>query len=217
MAVCNPLILGVKRSVMQYGNLADPWSIVSRNTAKLDYANWSLVELTQPPNVLVPIVNPRHGYPQCPSRQPARPASSRYSLTSVVKTVSRLWSPPQIPPLDFDEETFWPPGQFISPEPLLTPGGSSVHSESLHDVQMSIDSGVGQSTRGSQCSITGYQPTARSSILSGLTTPGPLSPLDVALTTRVSIWKTSGRQAGVIKTATMEGLIHYLLLKSLGE
>jgi hypothetical protein len=44
------------------------------------------------------------------------------------------------------------------------------------------------------------------------------SPLDIALTTRMSgyIWK-SGVQPRVIANATLEGLIHYLLLKSAGE
>jgi hypothetical protein len=125
-------------------------------------------------------------------------------------------SPPQIPPLDF-EETFWP-GPFIFTEPLPAPSSSSVHSgQSLYNGRVSIDSGVGQSTLGSQRILVGYQQSEQSSIQSGLTAPRPLSPLDVALTTRVSIYKTSRQQAGVITTATMEGLIHYLLLKSAGE
>ena len=165
--------------------------------------------------MLVPI-NPRHRNPHRPSRQPAGSTSSRVSLTRVASRVSRLWSSPQIPPLDFGEETFWPTGQFISTEPPPTPGGSSVHSrQSLYTMQTSIASGVSRSTSGSQRSAIEYQRRERSSSLSGLTASSPLSPLDVALTTRVSVWRTSGR-FGVITTATMEGLIHYLLLKSAG-
>ena len=63
----------------------------------------------------------------------------------------------------------------------------------------------------------GHQGTQQSSALNTFTASGS-SPLEVALTTRMSgyIWK-SGVQPRVISNATMEGLIHYLLLKSAGE
>ena len=177
--------------------------------AKLDYTNWSSVELTQPSNMLIPM-NPRHGHLHRLSRQSTRSTSSRLSLASVTSMVSRLRSPPQIPPPDFNnEETFWSTGQFISTEPSPTPGGSSFHSgQSLYvdAEQMSMVSGTGRSTHGSQHSTRG------SSILSVLTASRPRSPLGVALTTRVSVWKTSGRPR-IVTTATMEGLIHYFLLK----
>jgi hypothetical protein len=172
-------------------------------------------------NVLAVPINAPHRNSRRSSRQPARPtSSSRSSLTSVARTrLRRLWSPPQILPPDLGEETFWLPGsgQFYT-EPLPTPGSSSVRpGQSPNDRQISINSGVGQSTHGSQYSIVRYQQTERrrSSILSE--SSAPRSPLEVALTTRLGVWKISPQQPGVITTATMEGLIQYLLLKCAGE
>jgi hypothetical protein len=60
------------------------------------------------------------------------------------------------------------------------------------------------------------QRSDRSSILHSLYPSEPLSPLKVALTTRISVWKTRG-PGGLLTKATMEGLIDYLLQRPAGE
>jgi hypothetical protein len=95
----------------------------------------------------------------------------------------------------------------------------SESSSEYHSPRNSVVSGDSVYTSASQHSAvrqTGRLRSERSYLLNSFGASGPLSPLKVALTTRVSTW-TSGGQPPVITGATMEGLIHYLLLKRDGE
>jgi hypothetical protein len=153
--------------------------------------------------------------------------TSRLTLTSMMgrwrpSTVSL--SCPQIPPLEFEgEDTVWHTGQFISVEPSSPSfGRSSLRprytsgTPSAHSRRTSIASRRSSFSRGSVTLRLERQQSGRSSILHMPNTSGPLSPLQIALTTRASVWKIGG-QPRVITKATMEGLIHYMLLNPASE
>jgi hypothetical protein len=176
------------------------------------------VELNQPAEVIFSAgpsrKNPRNLYRQPPAR-----TSSLLTLSNLVpswRSSSVSLSCPQIPPLDFGEEiVVWQTDQFTPVEPSPPQSDRS----SLYSQRTSVISRRSTFTRGSQRSVAsrlGRQQTRRSSILNVSHEPGPLSPLQVALTTYQAVHTTSG-QPRIIKKATMEGLIQYLLQKSAGE
>ena len=172
------------------------------------------MELDQPADVIPRGKPPRRSVSSPYSLPPA--STSRHTLKSLVGRLRSATVPsscPQLPPLDLGEEdTIWHPGQFIAVEP-----SSPVSEESERASTTSQTSYFSYSSERSFASRRlQRRPTDLSSILISPDPIGPLSPLKVALTTRANVWKTTG-QPRVITKATMEGLIHYLLLKSAGE
>jgi hypothetical protein len=155
------------------------------------------------------------------SRGPHRQSSTRRSsLISVPNLIGRRRSSTasstssQIPsPVIGDESTFWQNSHVLCTEPFQVSGGS------VRSRPESVSSGVSTSTHPSQRSEAQrsiHRQSAQYSISNTFNTGGPSSPLNVALTTRLSVWKGGGKPA-VITKATLEGLIDYLLRNPAGE
>jgi hypothetical protein len=176
------------------------------------------VELNQP--VIAP-ARPLHGNVRGVYKQPPTRTSSRSTLTSLVRgwrSSSVSLSCPQIPPLDLgDEDTVWhSTAQFTSMQPSTSSDGSS-RSSGLASIISTRRSSI-STRRGPQSSVSTrleHQQIERSPLLYIRYESAPPSPLNFALTTRAIVWK-SGGQPRIITKATMEGLIHYLMLKPAG-
>ena len=123
------------------------------------------------------------------------------SLLSSFRASSVSLSCPQIPPLDFEEEVTYFRSHTFSFEPSFSPSArSSVLSEP---------------------SPTILRHTTTTTLSHDGAAPRPIqhqtsSPLAIALSTPESMWLSSGNPR-VIKKATMQGLVQYLLLNPAGE
>ena len=152
-----------------------------------------------------------------PWNQSSSRRSSRFTLRNLFGHRGSSTSAPQLPPLNFggEEDTFWPTSQIISPEPSSPVSEQS----SLYSPRRSVVSRDSVYTSVSQGSAALRAPRPRSqwsSLLSAVGSFEPPSPPGVALTTRVSMWKSAGQPRVITKT-TIEGLIHYLSQTSDGE
>lgn len=139
-------------------------------------------------------------------RRPLRPLFRLPGLPNSWRASSASISCPQIPPLNFeDETTVYFRSHTLTVEPSVPPSPRS-----------SVFSGH-NSTWSYNGAFLGHTPLTSQTFTASISdASGTLSPLEVALHTRESMW-LSGGNPRVIRKATMEGLVQYLLLNPAGE